>query len=109
MQRLEEREVGVSRRRSGVNFSPQPRPRTAIDSEAKNPASRRDTPTSLPLLVDLKHGEEGLLRHLDPPDLLHPLLALFLLLQQLLLARDVAPVELRGDVLAQRLDRLAQA
>src|SRR5881394_546292 len=41
------REVGVSLQRSGVRFSPQPRSRTAAMSEAKNPASRRDTPTSL--------------------------------------------------------------
>ena len=36
------------------------------------------------------------------PDLLHPLLALLLLLEELALARDVAAVALRGDVLAQR-------
>jgi hypothetical protein len=40
-------------------------------------------------------GDERLLRHLDPTDGLHPLLALLLLLQQLALARDVTAVTLR--------------
>src|SRR6185437_12719637 len=59
------------------------------------------------LLAQLEHGQEGLLGHLDPPDLLHPLLALLLLLEQLALAGDVAAVALGGDVLAVGLDRLA--
>src|SRR5690606_41799445 len=58
-----------------------------------------------PLVVHLEHGEEGLLRDFHPTDLLHPLLAFLLLLQQLLLARPVATVALGEDVLAQRLDR----
>src|SRR6185503_4067329 len=47
-------------------------------------------------------GNEGLLRHLDPADHLHPLLAFLLLLQQLPLASDVAAVTLRQDILADR-------
>src|SRR5687768_5854182 len=59
-------------------------------------------------LIDLEHREEGLLGHLDAADLLHALLALLLLFEQFALARDVAAVELRRDVLAQRLDGLAR-
>ena len=54
-----------------------------------------------------QRGDEGLLRHLDPADHLHPLLALLLLLQQLALAGDVTAVALREHVLADRPDRLA--
>ena len=43
-------------------------------------------------LIDLQHGQEGLLRNLDRAELLHALLAGFLLLEQLALARDVAAV-----------------
>src|SRR5205814_2398439 len=46
------------------------------------------------LLAELEHGEERLLRHLDATHLLHPLLALLLLLEQLFLAGDVAAVAL---------------
>src|SRR5688572_11263717 len=46
-----------------------------------------------------EHRQERLLRDLDAADLPHALLALFLLLEQLALARDVAAVALRGDVL----------
>src|SRR5438045_3244022 len=56
--------------------------------------------------VDLQDRQERLLREVDAADLLHPLLALFLLLEELLLAGDVAAVALRDDVLAERLDRL---
>src|SRR4029453_1252381 len=58
--------------------------------------------------VHFQYGEERLLRNLDRADLLHPLLALLLLLQQLALAGDVAPVELRRHVLAERLDGFAR-
>ena len=37
------------------------------------------------IAVELKHGQESLLRHLDAADLLHLLLALFLVLEQLAL------------------------
>src|SRR4029077_20285362 len=57
--------------------------------------------------VDLQHGEERLLRHFDPAHGLHPFLARFLLLQQLVLAGYVTAVELCRDVLAQSLDGLA--
>ena len=53
-------------------------------------------------------GQERLLRDLDGADRLHALLALLLLLEELLLARDVAAVALRGDVLADRLHRRAR-
>src|SRR3954464_15123043 len=54
-----------------------------------------------------QRGDEGLLGHFHPPDHLHPLLALLLLLEQLALAGDVTAVALREDVLADRADRLA--
>src|SRR3712207_9478728 len=53
-------------------------------------------------------GDEGLLRDLDPPDGLHPLLALLLLLQQLALAGDVTAVALGEHVLANRANVLAR-
>src|SRR5258705_8600451 len=59
-------------------------------------------------LATLEDGEEGLLRNLHPPDLLHALLPLLLLLEELLLPRDVAAVALRGDVLPHRLHGLAR-
>src|SRR5436190_672740 len=59
-------------------------------------------------LADVEHGEERLLRHLDRADLLHPLLPLLLVLEQLALARDVAAVALRDHVLALRLHGLAR-
>src|SRR5215207_3555279 len=58
-------------------------------------------------IVQVEHGQERLLRHLDAADLLHPLLALLLLLEQLPLPADVAAVALREHVLAPCLDRLA--
>src|SRR3989442_14335880 len=58
-------------------------------------------------LVNLQDRQECLLRDLDRAYLLHPLLAFFLLLEQLALARHVAPIALGGHVLAQRADRLA--
>src|SRR6188472_4459692 len=68
---------------------------------------RRACGSPLLLAVEVQDGEERLLRHLDAADLLHPLLALLLLLEQLPLARDVAAVALREHVLALRLHRLA--
>src|SRR5579884_3796487 len=58
-------------------------------------------------LPKLQHRQERLLRHLDASHLLHPLLALLLLLEQLALAGDVAAVALGRHVLAVGLDRLA--
>src|SRR5215813_1322284 len=54
------------------------------------------------LLADLEDREERLLRDLDAADRLHPLLAGLLLLEELLLARDVPAVALGEHVLAQR-------
>src|SRR5947209_11799897 len=59
-------------------------------------------------VVHLERGDEGRLRDLDVADLAHPLLALLLLLEKLLLAADVAAVALGQHVLAQRADRLAR-
>src|SRR5437667_11373987 len=58
-------------------------------------------------LVNLEDREEGFLRNLHRPDLLHPFLPLLLFLEQLALARGVAAVALGCDILAQRADRLA--
>src|SRR5216683_2599124 len=58
-------------------------------------------------LVNLQDRQERFLRDLDRSHLLHALLSFFLLLEQLALARHVAPIALGGDVLAQRTDRLA--
>src|SRR6266498_5301743 len=58
-------------------------------------------------LVNLQHRQEGFLRDLHRPHLLHPLLPFLLLLQELPLARHVAAVALGGHVLAQRPNRLA--
>src|SRR5580700_10525418 len=55
--------------------------------------------------ADFEHRQEGLLRDLDLAELLHPLLALALLLQELALAGDVSAVALGGDVLAKGRDR----
>src|SRR5919202_2810969 len=52
---------------------------------------------------DLKDRQEGLLRDLHRAHLLHPLLSLLLLLEELPLAGDVAAVALGEHVLAQRL------
>src|SRR5688572_6178765 len=51
----------------------------------------------------LQHREEGLLRDLDLTELLHAFLALFLFLEELALAADVAAIALGEHVLAQRL------
>src|SRR6266542_2708620 len=55
----------------------------------------------------LEDRQERFLRDLDLADLLHALLALLLLLEQLPLAGDVAAVALGGHVLAHGLDGLA--
>ena len=77
-------------------------PRQGLPSEGLKREARDQSPS--PLVED---GEEGVLRDLDVADLLHPLLAFLLLLQQLALAGDVAAVALGGDVLAEGRDRLA--
>src|ERR1700677_3066916 len=62
---------------------------------------------SVSVVTQAQRRDEGLLGHLDPADVLHLLLALFLLLEQLALAGDVAAVALGQHVLALGLDRLA--
>src|SRR5699024_3503757 len=57
--------------------------------------------------VGREGGDEGLLRNLDGTDVLHALLALLLLLQELALAGDVTPVALGEHILANRADVLA--
>src|SRR2546425_4998849 len=59
-------------------------------------------------LVNLEHREEGFLRDLHGPHLLHPLLPLLLLLEELAFARDVATIALGRHVLAERANRLAR-
>src|SRR4051812_31018987 len=59
-------------------------------------------------VADFQNRKEGFLRNFDTADLLHALLALFLLLEELAFTRDVAAVTLRRDVLADRLDRFAR-
>src|SRR3954453_20606041 len=61
----------------------------------------------LSIIPELQNGQERLLGDLDAPDLLHPLLALLLTLEQLALTGDVAAVALRRHVLAEGLDGLA--
>src|SRR5262245_12265352 len=56
-------------------------------------------------LLDLQYGYKRFLRNLDRAYLLHALLALFLLLEELPLSRDVAAVAFRENVLAERLHR----
>jgi hypothetical protein len=63
--------------------------------------------TFRPSIPALQDRHERFLRDVDAADALHALLALFLLLQQLALARDVAAVAFGGDVFADGLDRLA--
>src|SRR5947207_12167740 len=64
--------------------------------------------STLALGTHFQHREKRLLRDLDFPDALHPLLAFLLLLEQLALAADVAAVAFGEHVLAQRLDRFAR-
>src|SRR6185369_9787570 len=77
--------------------------------KAKPRAATEAAPTvDASLFIDFQNGEEGFLRDLDAANFLHPLLAFFLLLEQLAFARDVAAVTLRNHVLAERLHRLTR-
>src|SRR5262249_14315795 len=58
--------------------------------------------------VHLQRGDEGFLRDLHLSELAHPLLSFLLLVEELALTGDVAAVAFRGDVFAQRTDRLAR-
>src|SRR3954447_23263607 len=84
--------------------SPPRRPARAPRRTVRTPRGARGSPLRV---AEVEHGEERLLRHLDGADLLHPLLAGLLLLEQLALARDVAAVTLREHVLPLRLHGLA--
>src|SRR5215475_11555861 len=77
-----------------------------VTTSRRNRISAKFMPSAL-LSLDLQDREERLLRDLDGTDLLHPLLAGLLLLQQLALAGDIAAIALGEHVLAQRLHRLA--
>src|SRR6266446_9000578 len=104
------RDPGYTERRTCTRTSrsaPRHPGRAQRRSVRRQIASR--APSALPApLPDVEHGEERLLRHLDCTDLLHPLLPLLLVLEQLALARDVAAVALRQYVLPARLHRLAR-
>src|SRR5262249_3838563 len=90
---------------------PRPRTRSSRTARRRRAGARRGgarsalSPAVAPV-AEREHREERLLRHLDAPDLLHALLPLALALQELALARDVAPVALRQHVLPLRLHRL---
>src|SRR5690606_14366468 len=90
---------------------------TRAASRRAGPARPRAAPGSLLRLVlgvlaargvGGERGDEGGLRDLDGPDVLHALLTLLLLLEQLALAADVAAVALGEDVLAHRAHGLAR-
>src|SRR6266446_9202923 len=104
------RDPGYTERRTCTRTSrsaPRHPGRAQRRSVRRQIASR--APSALPApLPDVEHGEERLLRHLDGTDLLHPLLPLLLVLEQLALARDVAAVALREHVLAARLHGLTR-
>src|SRR4030095_3398817 len=68
---------------------------------------RRQTEVCRTLVVDFEDCKKRLLRNLYFADSLHTLLALFLLLQQLALSGDVAPIALGDHVLAKSLHRFA--
>src|SRR3990170_1250119 len=72
--------------------------------DAAFPVPRSLFPASL-LVVHLQYRQEGFLRNLHAADLLHPLLALFLFLEELLFAADVATITFGQHVLAHGLDR----
>src|SRR5581483_6161672 len=72
------------------------------------PRPRPPSPPGARSLLDLEDRQERLLRDLDATDLLHAPLALFLRLEELPLAGDVAAVALGGHVLPHRLHGLAR-
>ena len=59
------------------------------------------------LIIKFKYAHEGFLRNLDRTYLSHSLLTFLLLLEELLLTRDIAAVALGSNVLAVSLDRLS--
>src|SRR6185369_12284768 len=102
--------ASIRARLSSSTSRSQTTPAVAVSSTSisakSNVAPRRGPLTAAEyssFLIDLQHGQERFLRYFDGAELLHSLLARLLLLEELALARDVAAVELRGDVLAIRL------
>src|SRR6185436_16295660 len=87
---------------------PHTTPVTAASATSTNAKSKTISDPRRSLLADPQHRQERLLRYLHRAQLLHALLALFLLLEELALARHVAAVALREDVLAQCLHRRAR-
>src|SRR5664279_5565345 len=75
---------------------------SSTSSMKKPPATAIRTVSITSDLVHSEHGQEGFLRYLHGPDPLHALLALFLLFQQLPLARNVATVALGKYVFPHR-------
>ena len=55
-----------------------------------------------------EHGQKRFLRNVDLPHPLHALLAFLLLLEQFPLARDIAAIALRENVLAHGRNRLTR-
>src|SRR5438270_790253 len=90
----------VRTRRSPTPFAHAVRPRRLRTPFAHAVCARR-LRTPFYSLVNLQYRQECLLRDLDRPDLLHPLFAFFLLLEQLPLSRDITAVTLREHVLPQ--------
>src|SRR4029077_5757054 len=58
------------------------------------------------IIIHLKRGDEGFLGNLDFAELAHLLLALFLLVEELALAADIAAIAFRRHVFSQRGKRL---
>src|SRR5690606_22309931 len=71
-------------------------------NEGEIPAHTNMTPAAL-FIFNLQDSKKCFLRYLDVADLLHSFLARLLLLQEFLLAGDVAAVAFGQHVLAQRL------
>src|SRR6267154_522295 len=74
------------------------------DGRPYNVPLSRSTKQLLASAIHLQRRNKRLLRDVDLAELPHLLLAFLLLLQKFSLARDVAAVAFRGDVLAQRTD-----
>src|SRR6195256_1518607 len=70
--------------------------------------SGRQGSGSVSSAIHLQRRNKRFLRDVDLAELPHLLLAFLLLLQKFALARDVAAIAFRGDVLAQRAHGLAR-
>ena len=89
---------------SGERALSRPTPIRRLEADRLLPLTAHRSP--LTSSVHLQHGQKRLLRNLHRADLLHPLLPLFLLLEELALAGDVAAVALGQHVLPEGGDRL---